>query len=90
MQIRDGDQGLLYQRIGLGLRNDSQSTNNSSPISRFIFGQEVLAGGIAGSCENSSSNTISSCAGGEPRRFRHLLQQAFDNAYILELHLEYF
>jgi len=70
--------------------NDSQSTNNSSPISRFIFGQEVLAGGIAGSCENSSSNTISNCAVASPIVSAICYQQAFDNAYIEEYMLNMF
>ncbi len=64
--------------------NDSQSTTNSSSVSRFLFGQEVLAGGIAGSCENSSGNTISNCAVASPSISSLCYQQAFDYAYNME------
>lgn len=61
--------------------NDSQSVTGFAECSHFIFGQEVLAGGIAGSCDNSSGNTISNCAVANMPVTATCYQQTYDYAY---------
>ncbi len=67
------------------LANDSQNVNSGSyDFSRFLFAQKVFAGGIAGSCGDSSGNTITNCAAANAYVTANCYQQVYDYAYILE------
>lgn len=73
------------------LANDSQTESSGVyAFSGFAFGQKVFAGGIAGSCGDSSGNTISNCAPANPYVTASCYQQAYDYAYILDYMINMF